>query len=85
MVSDRAIPSEPLAMPPYICASPMLRASAPLRKLAPNAVRPSLVGPTVTLAADSRMSRSVVESDVRSNNCRFQSRAPEASRRKVEI
>ena len=32
----------------------------PPRKLAPSAVRPSLVGPTVTLAADSRMSRSVV-------------------------
>ena len=59
--------------------------SAPPRKLAPNAVRPSFVGPTVTLAAERRMSRSVEDSALRSNNCRFQSRAPLASRRKVEI
>ena len=79
------MPNEPLAMPPYICASPTLSASAPPRRLAPNAVRPSFDDPTVTFAADSRMSRSVVDSALRSNSCRFQSRAPEASRRKVEM
>ena len=72
-------------MPPYICASPTESASAPPRRFAPNAVRPSFVEPTVTRAADRRMSRSVVDSEFRSNSCRFQSRAPLASRRKVEM
>ena len=81
--SSREMPNEPLAMPPKICASATLSASVPFRRLAPSAVRPSLVDPTVSLAADRRMSRSVVESAVRSNSWRFQSRAPEASHRNV--
>src|SRR5947209_7667700 len=75
IASERATPNEPLAMPPYICASPTESASAPPRRFAPNAVRPSFVEPTVTRAADRRMSRSVVDSEFRSNSCRFQSRA----------
>src|SRR5215470_863365 len=62
-----------------------LSVSAPPRRLAPNAVGPSFVAPTETRAADRRMSRSVAESTSRSNSCRFQSRAPLASRRKVEM
>ena len=51
----------------------MLSASVPLRKFAPIAVRPTLVDPMVTFAADNRMSRSVDDSPRRSNNCLFQS------------
>src|SRR5215470_16663960 len=63
-VSERAMPNEPLASPPYICASPTLRASAPPRKFAPKAVRPRRDGPTVTRAACEQAERRDVGREV---------------------
>ncbi|CEG07139.1 hypothetical protein BN961_00520 [Afipia felis] len=80
--SIRLTESEPLAMPPNICASPIESASVPLRTFAPNAVRPSREEPMVTFAAERRMSRLVSDSARRSKACLFHSCAP-ASRRMV--
>ena len=85
MVSARVTLNDPLATPPYSCASPTLSISAPLRTLRPSAVRPIRVLPIVMRAAESRKSRSLPERPRRSNGCLFQSREPPAIMRTVEM
>jgi hypothetical protein len=50
-------PNVPLAIPPKVWASPMVRSSLPLRKFAATAVRPSVAVESLMLAAESRRSR----------------------------